>query len=191
MAQQDAGSPAQSSGFPQGSRENQMNIHVVEFRLGSEQYAIDLSDVKEVVEYSTITRLPNTPPYLKGVIDLRGEITTIVDLNERLNVAGNSPAISSEGRRIIVLDEKHTPVKMGIIVDEVSSVSTFEESDVDRMASTLNQDDSAILGIIRKKMKLRDKAESELVIWIDIRQILRDIGGNAGSHDEGTAVKTG
>jgi len=176
MTARDAGTRDESPGYTNGAWEKQGNIQVVEFRLGREQYAIDLFDVKEVVENSTITRLPNTPPYLKGVIDLRGEITTIVDLNQRLNVIADAPVMTSENRRIIVLDEKMTAVKTGIIVDEVSSVSTFEKSSVDRMAASLGQDDSAILGIIRKKINVREKEGSELVVWIDIRQILRDIG---------------
>lgn len=183
MAARDAGIRVKSSGTTDREGE-QENIQVVEFRLGHEQYAIDLFDVKEVVENSAITRLPNTPPYLKGVIDLRGEITTIVDLNQRLNVITEGPVIASDNRRIIVLDEKLTHVKTGIIVDEVSSVSTFEKSSVDRMSASLGQDDSAILGIIRKKTKVREKERSELVVWIDIRQILRDIGGMVETMDE-------
>jgi purine-binding chemotaxis protein CheW len=61
-------------------------IQVVEFVLGSEHFAIDLFDVKEVVEYTTITKLPNVPAYVKGIIDLRGEITMIIDLKHRLNI---------------------------------------------------------------------------------------------------------
>lgn len=51
------------------------DIQVVEFILGNEHFAIDLFDVREVVEYTNITKLPNSPPYIKGIIDLRGEIT--------------------------------------------------------------------------------------------------------------------
>ena len=62
------------------------SIQVVEFVLGKEHYAIDLFDVKEVVEYTSITKLPNVPDYVQGIIDLRGEITTIIDLKHRLNI---------------------------------------------------------------------------------------------------------
>lgn len=154
-------------------------IQVVEFRLGNEHYAIDLYDVREVVENSTITRLPNTPQYLKGVIDLRGEITTIIDLNERLSTGTDRTDIAEENRRIIVLDENLTTVKIGIIVDEVLSVSTFEHSDVDKTSSSVCREDSAILGIIRKKMRIHEKDVSELIVWIDIQCILEDIGCNA------------
>jgi len=149
-------------------------IQVVEFVLGRELFAIDLFDVKEVVEYTTITKLPNTPPYIKGIIDLRGEITTIVDLKERLNIHEDG-GISEENKRIIVLDEKITESKIGIIVDDVSSVSTFEMGQVDSSSASGNSDDHTILGIIKKKVRVKDKEVNGLIIWIDIKPLLKDI----------------
>ena len=71
---------AQAQNLEDTTRKRQGNIQIVEFVLGKESFAIDLFDVKEVVEYTTITKLPNVPAYIKGIIDLRGEITTIIDL---------------------------------------------------------------------------------------------------------------
>jgi purine-binding chemotaxis protein CheW len=150
-------------------------LQVVEFLLGNEHYAVDLFDVKEVVEYTTITQLPNSASYMKGIIDLRGEITTIVDLKERLHIAATS-ALKEENSRIIVLDEKITRAKTGIMVDDVTSVSTFDLSDIDKTSAGDNHDDTAILGIIKKKVKDRDTEKNELIIWIDIKYLLKDIG---------------
>ena len=77
-------------------------LQVVEFLLGKEHYAVDLFDVKEVVEYTTITQLPNSASYMKGIIDLRGEITTIVDLKERLHIAASTET-NDENSRICLL----------------------------------------------------------------------------------------
>src|SRR5512136_13256 len=106
------------------------SIQVVEFVLGKEHFAIDLFDVKEVVEYTTITKLPSCPEYVRGIIDLRGEITTIVDLKHRLNIR-NSGANTIETSRIMVLDTRVTGSKVAILVDDVTSVSTFEGDQVD------------------------------------------------------------
>jgi len=146
-------------------------VQVVEFVLEKEYFAIDLFDVKEVVEYTRITKLPNTPAYVKGIIDLRGEITTIVDLKRNMNITENEE-ISDENKRIIVLDDTITRSKIGIMVDEVSSVSTFSPSQVEKTSTAMNSDDTNILGIIRKKIRVRDKEITDLIIWIDIRQIL-------------------
>jgi purine-binding chemotaxis protein CheW len=184
MDAQDTGSYVQPPGSTDKDGTSTGKIQVVEFRLGKEQYAIDLSDIREVVEYSSITRVPDMPPCMKGVIDLRGEITSIVDLNQRLNINPDPSKITHENQRIIVLDEKHTSIKTGIIVDEVSSVSTYDQNAIDRTSSSLNLEDSVILGIIRKKMIVRDKTESQLVIWIDIRKILETISSTAKQTPE-------
>jgi len=150
-------------------------LQVVEFLLGDECFAIDLFDVKEVVEYMSITSLPDTPDFIRGIIDLRGEITTIVDLRERLGI-DKEKVQPDEECRIIVLDEKHTDAKkIGIMVDDVLSVTTYDMKQVD--TSTTRGNDSAVLGIIKKKVKSTDKekAKSELIIWVDIRKLVSEI----------------
>lgn len=146
-------------------------FQVLEFLLGKEHFAIDLFDVREVVEYTPITELPNTPSYMKGIIDLRGEITTIIDLKDRLHIPASGTKEEEDGR-FIVLDEKLTGVKTGILVDDVLAVSTFERDDVDEASTAGAGDDDAILGIIKKKTREKDTEVSELVIWIDIRKTL-------------------
>ena len=150
-------------------------LQVVEFLLGNEHYAVDLFDVKEVVEYTTITKLPNSASYMKGIIDLRGEITTIVDLKERLHIIASGDT-NDENSRIIVLDEKITKAKTGIMVDDVTSVSTFDLSDIDKTSAGDANEDTAILGIIKKKVKDKEHEKNELIIWIDIKYLLKDIG---------------
>jgi len=146
-------------------------FQVLEFLLGREHFAIDLFDVREVVEYTSITKLPNTPGYMKGIIDLRGEITTIIDLKERLHIPVSGERKDEDGR-IIVLDEKITKAKTGILVDDVLAVSTFEDGDVDAASTAGAGDEEAILGIIKKKVRDKDAEVNELVIWIDIRKTL-------------------
>jgi purine-binding chemotaxis protein CheW len=159
---------------PAQGANRQGSIQVVVFALGEEQFAIDLFDVKEVVEYTTITKLPNVPAYIRGIIDLRGEITTIVDLKHRLNITASN-AVTMDTSRIIVLDDKITRSKIGILVDDVTSVSTFEGGQVDYTSASVSQNDTAIIGIIKKKVKVKDKEANELIIWIDVRKLLNDI----------------
>lgn len=150
------------------------SIQVVEFVLGDEKFAIDLFDVREVVEYTRISALPNSPSYIKGIIDLRGEITTIIDLKDRLNIMRKNDRPDEESR-IIVLDENITKKKVGIMVDDVLSVSTFEMNQVDRTGAADDDDDSSILGIIKKKTRVKDKDQTDLIIWIEIKQLLGEM----------------
>jgi len=147
-------------------------IHVVEFLLGKEHYAVNLSDIREVVGYTAITPLPNAPAAVQGIIDLRGEITTILDLRQRLNIPLQEN-IKKESSRVMVLDDKITRVKTGVLVDDVLSVSVFEKSDVDTNISSEDWGEAAILGTIRRKTKEQDKEKTDLIIWIDIRELTR------------------
>jgi len=155
-------------------------IHVVEFLLGKEHYAVNLTDIREVVEYTAITPLPNAPAAVQGIIDLRGEITTILDLRQRLNIASQEN-IKIDTSRIMVLDDKITRIKTGVLVDDVLSVSMFEKSDVDTNIDGENWGEAAILGTIRRKSKEQDKEKTDLIIWIDIRELTRSMDGKLKS----------
>ena len=165
---------AQTQQNGDAARKRHRSIQIVEFVLGKELFAIDLFDVREVVEYTTITKLPNVPAYVRGIIDLRGEITTIVDLKHRLNISERDEK-SVDSSRIIVLDDKLTKSKIGILVDDVTSVSTFEGNQVDYTSASISHEDTAIIGIIKRKIRIKDRETNELIIWIDIRKLLRDL----------------
>lgn len=177
-------SPSALSGSASGkgsltSKDNHDNelleesFQVVEFLLGQEHFAVDLFDVKEVVEYTRITKLPNSPRYIKGIIDLRGEITTIIDLKQQLSISGSSIAIE-EDSRIIVLDDRLTNSKIGIMVDEVLTVSTYYAGQVDETA-TSGEEENHILGIIKKKIKDKEKETTQLLIWLNVKTLIRDL----------------
>jgi len=166
---------------PQESRRSSISdtIQVVEFLLGREHFAVDLFDVKEVVEFTRITELPSSPSHIRGIIDLRGEITTIIDIKKQINILKESDR-DEMNSRIIVLDNTITKSKIGILVDDVLAVSTFPGSEVD-ITSASTTDDALIIGIIRKKIKVKDSQNTELIIWIDIRKLLRDSGNSSES----------
>jgi purine-binding chemotaxis protein CheW len=154
------------------------SVQVVEFLLGKEHFAIDLFDVREVVEYTTITKLPNTPSFIKGIIDLRGEITTIIDLKQQMNIPEDTD-MDEEDCRVIVLDDRITRSKIGIMVDDVSSVSTFSLAEVDKTAIAETGTDTHIIGIIKKQTRIKERDITELIIWIDIRHLLGAINHTA------------
>jgi len=174
-AQQAGASPSQAA----NAAKRQDTIQVVEFLLGMEHFAIDLFDVKEVMEYTRIPELPNAPANIKGIIDLRGEITTIFDIKQTMNMKQTSSHAETSSR-IIVIDNTITKSKIGIIVDAVLSVSTFPRSDLDESASS-TVDNQLINGIIRKKTKIKDSLSTDLVIWINIRSILEESGLGIGA----------
>lgn len=146
-------------------------VQVVEFILGEDKFAINLFDVREIVESFRITPLPHSASNVKGIIDLRGEITTVIDLKTILNIT-NKSSIGQIDSRFIVLDESVTNVKTGILVDDVTSVLTIPVSDIDQTSQNANER-TYILGIIKKSAVDKDLARKELVIWLDIKDLLK------------------
>jgi purine-binding chemotaxis protein CheW len=164
------------------------DIQVVEFILGDEHFAIDLFEVREVVEYTRITHLPDTPPHIRGIIDLRGEITTIIDLKNLMHIHTEKKTDESTSR-IIVLDDRITKSKIGIMVDDVLSVSTFSRKEVDTSAATINREQNNIIGIIRKKIRIKDKDVNELIIWIDVQRLIKDVDQEILKEGYGDNIK--
>ncbi len=149
-------------------------VQVVEFLLGDDTYAVNLFDVKEIVEASKITPLPHAPSHIRGIIDLRGEITTIIDLRTLIGASKNASS-DSEDLRFIVLDESVTNGKTGVVVDEVASVLTVPLSEIDQSGRS-SDDDSFILGVIKKEVGEKGESKKELVIWVDICGLIREKG---------------
>lgn len=95
------------------------------FVLGSEEYGIEILKVQEIRGYDTVTRIANTPEFIKGVINLRGAIVPIVDLRVRFNLG---KAEYDQFTVVIILNLSGRVV--GIVVDGVSDVITLQASQV-------------------------------------------------------------
>ncbi|HVX84752.1 MAG TPA: chemotaxis protein CheW [Phycisphaerae bacterium] len=117
------------------------------FALGAEEYGLEILKVREIIGYMEITAVPHTPAHVRGVINLRGQVISVVDLRARFGLAAMERTdetciivveISSEGRRIC----------MGIIVDRVSEVLNIAASNIEDAPSFgTNIDTSYILGM--------------------------------------------
>jgi purine-binding chemotaxis protein CheW len=122
-------------------------ITVLEFTLGDERYCIDISHVEEIVDAEAeITQVPNADPAVVGVLDLRGETTTIVDPKAALDLDGEP-----EGDRIVVLAGDEAT---GLLIDEVHEVIEADPDDVDE--STAGESTRGVL-----------RHEDRFVVWVD------------------------
>ena len=149
-------------------------VEVVEFVLGGERYALDIQLAREIVEMIQITPIPRAPSYISGVINLRGEITNIMNLNTLL---GLPPQETRENQKIIVLvPEAASGSNVGIIVDEVTSVLQIAETDIEHLGEGLSSEVSSFVkGIIKLKGDGSDKKSTGLIIWIDMKKVLEDV----------------
>ena len=103
-------------------------------RLGEEQYGIDIGFVDNIVRMQHITRVPKVSPYLKGVINLRGEVLPVVSLRLKMNLADDE---YGRATRIIIL-KTEAEGAIGVLVDEVKEVVTLRESQIDKVAHDSN-----------------------------------------------------
>ena len=101
------------------------NNEFLTFHLGQEEYGIDILKVQEIRGYDAVTRIANTPAFLKGVINLRGTIVPIVDLRIKFGLA--EPGYN-EFTVVIILNVSRRVV--GVVVDSVSDVLTLTEAQI-------------------------------------------------------------
>lgn len=101
-------------------------IQLVVFKLGREEYGVSILQVQEIKRITEITRVPHTPEYIKGVINLRGSVLPVIDLKKRLNLPQQ---VATEDARIIIVKVKE--ISVGMIVDAVSEVMTLGQQNID------------------------------------------------------------
>lgn len=102
-------------------------IQVASFRIGSEEYGVDISQIQEIIRMVEITKLPRTPDFVEGVINLRGQLIPIIDLRTRF---GMERAELTKNSRIIVTDIGTK--RVGIIVDSASEVLTLPMESIEQ-----------------------------------------------------------
>ena len=147
---------------------------VLEFTLETENYALDINLVREIVEMMPITVIPRAPVHVSGVINLRGEIVNIVNLNTFLKIPERP--ITKDQKIIVLMAEVANGNNVGIIVDTVSSVTEIQASQVDCMTEGLAGNESRyIKGIINSGQGSQESEKKSLIIWLDIQKMFKDI----------------
>ena len=111
--------PLQTSGPATERRE------LVAFRIGSQEFCIDIMSVREIRGWTPATPLPRAPDYVRGVINLRGAVLPIVDLSTRLGLGPTDP-----GSRHVVIVAQIGRQIVGLLVDAVSDILTVHEAEI-------------------------------------------------------------
>jgi purine-binding chemotaxis protein CheW len=130
------------------------------FRVGQEEYGVDILKVQEIKGYSAITPIPNTPPYLKGVMNLRGTVVPVADLRAKFAMA---EAHYDQFTVIIVLTVGAKV--MGLVVDAVSDVLNIPHADIQPPPDFGAQVDARYINGMAK-------AGEKLVVLLDIDRLL-------------------
>jgi purine-binding chemotaxis protein CheW len=146
-------------------RKDQTNDEVLQwvtFQLEDETYGINVMQVREVLRYSEIAPVPGAPDYVLGIINLRGNVVTVIDTRSRFGLMQGE---ITDNTRIIVIEADGQVI--GILVDSVAEVVYLRSSEIDTTPS-VGTDESAkfIQGVSNR--------EGKLLILVDLNKLLTD-----------------
>ncbi|MCI9318485.1 MAG: purine-binding chemotaxis protein CheW [Lachnospiraceae bacterium] len=127
-------------------RESSNTIQYIVVRLGEEQYGIDIRNIDNIVKMPRITHVPKLPAYLKGVINMRGEVIPVLSIRLKMGLADD--VITKATRILIVKLEEEGNV--GFIVDEVKEVVTLYETDIEKISSDITAEKGSLINAVGK-----------------------------------------
>lgn len=138
-------------------------VQLVSFELGDETFAVDVSQVREIVRLERITGLPSMPDFIEGVVNLRGQITTVLDLKKRFSMG----EVERGPQARIIIGEVES-LQFGIMVDSVSEVIRVSPENIVPPPKILtgNIDSGYLKGIC--------KLPDTLIMLLDMNTILSE-----------------
>ena len=137
-------------------------LTVLAFALGDEWYAVDVTSVVEVLDLQPVTKLPNLPDYIIGVANVRGSITSVIDLLRMMNIGATTMGVES---RILVVEGEG--VTTGLLVDDVGAVTSITVDSIQPSLSTIPETEAAYA---RGQVEF---ADGTVVTLLDMNQVMR------------------
>ncbi|MFS8630026.1 MAG: chemotaxis protein CheW [Bacillales bacterium] len=138
----------------------ELDNKVIVFQLEDEEYAIPVDSVGSIERVLPITRVPRTAPYVKGVINLRGVVTPVIDLKQKLK---NKPTTFDDETRIIIVNVKE--VTVGLIVDSANDVIDIMRDKIEPSPETIGKEVKEFIeGVV--------KMDNRLFILLDLEKVL-------------------
>lgn len=121
-------------------------IQFIVIRLGEEQYGIDIRSIDNIVRMQSITRIPKMPAFLKGVINLRGEVIPVISMRLKMDLADD---VITKATRIIVLKLEQEG-NVGFLVDEVKEVVTLTVNEIEKITYNAKEEKSNLINAVGK-----------------------------------------
>ena len=137
------------------------NVQYIVVKLGEERYGIDISYVDNILRMQRMTRVPKVAPYIKGVINLRGEVVPVMSTRIKM---GLEPDVETHSTRIIILKFEQQG-NIGVIVDEVNEVVTLDVETIDKVPYEVKEE-NFIQGV--------GKCEDGLISILDLNTLIEE-----------------
>ena len=141
---------------------NDQVLQWVTFKLESETYGVNVMQVQEILRYTEIAPVPGAPSYVLGIINLRGNVVTVIDTRARF---GLMSAEATDNSRVLIIEAEEQVI--GILADSVAEVVYLRSSEIDS-APNIGTEESAkfIQGVSNR--------DGELLILVDLNKLLND-----------------
>ena len=134
----------------------------VTYRLGDETYGINVMQVQEVLRHTEITPVPGAPEYVIGIINLRGNVVTVIDTRARF---GLPEGVITDNTRIVIIEaDEHV---VGIMVDSVAEVVYLKSSEIDSATNVGTEESTKFIQGVSNR-------DDELLILVDLNRMLND-----------------
>jgi Chemotaxis signal transduction protein len=145
------------------------NSQLVIFKLGLEEYAMDISFAQEIIRIPPLTKIPNAPSFLEGVFNLRGKVLPVFDLKKRFKLDETERGIDS---RLLIINLDG--MMAGIIVDDVSEVMKINNLNNINNQSIANLDNE-IVGLSKDSIQGVCLVEERIIILLNVPKLKSDI----------------
>lgn len=144
------------------AKQNDPVMQWVTFRLGDEKYGINVMQVQEVLRVTQIAPVPGAPSYVLGIINLRGNVVTVIDTRNRFALP--SKETDDQTRIVIIETEAHI---IGILVDSVAEVVDLRAAEIETAPNVGNEESSKYIQGVTSR-------DNELLILVDLNKFLND-----------------
>ena len=155
----------QTSELVQNGDETDPILQWVTFHLGDEKYGVNVMQVQEVLRVSEIAPVPGAQSYVLGIINLRGNVVTVIDTRSRF---GKISKEMDDASRILIIESDDQVV--GILVDCVSEVVYLRSSDIEATPNVGNEENSRFIQGVSNR-------DDDLLILVDLNKLLMDDDG--------------
>jgi purine-binding chemotaxis protein CheW len=139
---------------------NEQRLQMINFTLGGDEYAVEIQKVREVINFRELTPLPKAPSFVKGIINLRGEVIPVIDLREKLGLAHEAYSALTN---VIIVEIGRKAV--GVVVDDVRHVIRLAPGEVAPSPPFIG-------GLSGKYVSGVAKIGERLVVVLDMERIL-------------------
>jgi len=137
-------------------------IQQVVFKLDKEEYGLDIVKVNGIEKFQEVVKVPNSPDYIEGMINLRGEVLPIVSLRKKFNLPKRE--YDDDTRIIVAMTDE---IKVGLLVDSVSEILNIDEELIEVVPKL-------VAGIDRRYIKSIAKVDKRMIVLVDVKLLIDD-----------------